>query len=287
MQRVARPRDVLRDERVVEVVARPDRVDGRGVGHPAVGGEGIEPPSSRQCLLQHHQAVSAIALHRAAVIVNLHRVGLGKRQRILHGEAIPLWMRDAQERTGRCCASRHGLHGLALAPWCEIERQAHRHHVPVMALGGDRRVNLGAEQCGESLRAQRARVRDRIAVAGPEVIGQREEVIARVLVEAGDGLRREPAVGARGMGVQVAAPEPARLGEGGHAHWCGSIPRGYCRAVGPAGSLAGLGSAAARFVGSARLVAGAAVCAFGAACASADWASFEALTASATAISSS
>ena len=68
------------------------------------------------------------------------------------------------------------------------------------------------------LRAQAPRVGDGIAAVLPEMIGEGEEVVAGVPVEIGDRLGRQPAVRARRMRVQVAAPEPPLAGEWHHVH---------------------------------------------------------------------
>ncbi len=54
---------------------------------------------------------------------------------------------------------------------------------------GPHGMDLGADQCGEFIGAQLARVRDRPIEAAKEMIGQLEEIVARAFVGL-DDLRR-------------------------------------------------------------------------------------------------
>src|SRR5262249_18801641 len=117
--------------------------------------------------------------------------------------------------SGRSAAA-HGLNGLAARPRRIVERQSERQDVPIVPLGGEGGVQLGAEQGREIPAAQAACVGDRIAIDLPEVVSQGEKVITRPLVEIGDRVRRELAIRPGRMGVQIAAPEPA----GAREWWC-------------------------------------------------------------------
>src|SRR5687767_3797683 len=77
-----------------------------------------------------------------------------------------------------------------------------------MRIGG--RVQLRPEDRGEAVGAEGPRVGDREIVALLEMIGERQEIVARVAVVRADLLRRLDAVGEFRMGVQIAAEEAAR-----------------------------------------------------------------------------
>jgi hypothetical protein len=110
----------------------------------------------------------------------------------------------------------------------EVERQAGGENVPEFALLGAHRMQFGADQSSETVRAKRPRVRDRPAEAFEEMIGELQEVVARTLVRLDDMLGAQRAVGQMGMGVQIAAPEPAGARKRDDAH---AGPHSFTRAA--------------------------------------------------------
>ena len=122
----------------------------------------------------------------------------------------------ARARSASCGA------GLAGPRGGKVERQAGGENVPEFADLGAHRVQFGADQRREIVGAKGAGVGDRPIEALEEMVGELEEVVAGALVGFDDLLRRQSAVGAVRMRVQIAAPEPAGHGERGDSHeYCG------------------------------------------------------------------
>jgi hypothetical protein len=98
----------------------------------------------------------------------------------------------------------------------EIERQSDGEDMPGRSQLHTilRRMQLCPENRREGPRAKRSSVDERPSVVLQEVLGQRQEVVPRRLVEAADVLRRTVAVRKRRVCVQVAPPEAAGPGKG-------------------------------------------------------------------------
>ena len=139
--------------------------------HPAAAGVGRR--NARRPWRRHRSARRAPApppappgpsprSHSTAqpVVVDLHRVRFRKRERVLHGEAVPVVVGDGEEGAGSSLRRDHDLHRLARIRGREVERQAAATTCQSSALGRHRRVDLGTEQRGEALGAQRPRVGD-------------------------------------------------------------------------------------------------------------------------------
>ena len=86
--------------------------------------------------------------------------------------------------------------GLVRPRGGKVERQADRENVPELADLGAHGVQFGADQRREIVGAERARVGDRPIVAGEEMVGELEEIVAGALVGVDDLLGRQRAVGA-------------------------------------------------------------------------------------------
>jgi hypothetical protein len=124
----------------------------------------------------------------------------------------------ADESTGVAGTERERDTRLRLACRREILRQADGQHMPGLAMAVGRCVKLGAEDGREAIAAESPRVGDREFVAGHEMVGEAEEVVARVAVEPADFPGRKSAVGEVRMGVEIAAPELSRRSKGLDAH---------------------------------------------------------------------
>ena len=79
-------------------------------------------------------------------------------------------------------------------------------------------VNFRADQRGETVAAQPARVGNRPIESAQEMIGHLEEVIARTLIRLDDLRGVQGSVGKVRMGVKIPAPETARRREGTDPH---------------------------------------------------------------------
>ena len=91
----------------------------------------------------------------------------------------------------------------------EVRGQAGGRDPVAVALLPWRRTQLGAQDRGEVVVAQVARVGHLPAVLGLEVVGEADEVVARLAVGAHDLLRLAQSVGAVRVAVEVAAEEAA------------------------------------------------------------------------------
>ena len=127
-------------------------------------------------------------------------------------------MRDRHERPRVDRPLRKLDAGLSLRSRRKIVRKPDGEDMPVLAVRVGRRMHLGAEDCGEAVGAKPARVDDRKAVAGEEMIGESDEVVPGIAIVSDHRLGRQPAVGAGGMGVQVAAKEASGVLEDVEAH---------------------------------------------------------------------
>jgi hypothetical protein len=133
-----------------------------------VGGKGGQPPAVVEQLVHEIPAVAAVALHGAAVIVDLNAMGDLQGAPVLDGELGPGGMGDADEgarRGGPVGQIGAGFAGLGRG---KVERQAGGHDVPQLADLGHRRVEFGPDQGGETVGAQLAGVGDRPRIAAEE-----------------------------------------------------------------------------------------------------------------------
>ena len=179
-----------------------------GGDRASAAGRGWQP-------VEQVEAVAAVGLDRAAVIVDLDRVRGLERAAVVFGELRPGGMGDGDEGAGLAGAAREfaarsrRLVGAAKSSGRPTARMCHSS--PTL---GRHRVQLGADQRGEIIGAGGARVGDRPAEAVEEMLGELEEVVAVALVGGDHRFRREAAVGERRMRVQIAAPETSGGREG-------------------------------------------------------------------------
>ena len=103
--------------------------------------------------------------------------------------------------------------GFAFAPRLEVERQVDGADIPLHRRAGNRRVQLGADEGRESLRAEGSRVDNGVAELLEEVIGDGQKVIAGLPVAATHLPGGQGAVRAGGMRVDIPLPELPRLVE--------------------------------------------------------------------------
>ena len=195
-----------------------------------VGGAYGQTPTLFEQPVQVPEPVRAIAFDSAAVVVDLHRMGGVDPPRVIQRQTRPFRMRDGDE--GARLPRAAGDFGAGLLPFDgheigtmrrrEIFRQANGEDVPQLAIVHRAGMQLRAENGGEPVVAEGPGVDDGIVVKSDEMVRQRDEVVPFRLVAAAHFLRLQHAVGAGGMGVQVAAPEFAGGGEGFGAHEVGS-----------------------------------------------------------------
>ncbi len=187
-----------------------------------VGGDEAEAAAFGQKKVGDGGTIGAVAAGGAAVVVDLDRVGGGDRAGVGQREAGPLRVRDGDEGTGSDGAggdfgprflTRDGQEAGRVRGR-EIGRQANGEDVPKFAVRHGAGVQFSAEDGGEAVAAEGFGVDDRIAVGADEMVGQGKEIIAFGTVAAADLFGCQHPVGAGGVGVDVAAPEPAGVGEG-------------------------------------------------------------------------
>ena len=86
--------------------------------------------------------------------------------------------------------------------------------MPQLVGQGLRGVEFRAEDGGEVGGAEGSGVGDGVAELLHEVVGDGEEVVAHVAVEAADGVGRQATIRARRVGMQIAAIKATRFAEG-------------------------------------------------------------------------
>ena len=195
-----------------------------------VGGADRQAAPLFQKPVEMPEPVRAIAFDSAAVVVDLHRMGGVDPARVIQRQTGPFRMRDGDE--GARLPRAAGDFGAGLLPFDgdeigtmrrrEIFRQADGEDVPQLAIVHRAGMQLRPQNGREAVVAEGPGVDDGIVVKSDEMVRQRDEVVPFRLVAAAHFLRLQHAVGARGMGVQVAAPEFAGGGEGFGAHGSGS-----------------------------------------------------------------
>ncbi len=186
-----------------------------------IRGDQIHTPPRAQQQVGGMQPVAPVHLHRAAVIVDLHRMGRLDRQRIRLGQPRPMRMRHRDE--GPRVPRPRGDLRPALLPrdgpemrrigGREIGRKPDRQDMPQLAVLHHPAMQLRARKRGEAFIAKRGRVGDGIAVEPDEMIGERDEIIPLRPVAAAHLLRLQHPVRQGRMGVQIATKEPAGGGE--------------------------------------------------------------------------
>lgn len=183
-----------------------------------IGGDHRQAAPLGQQQIGNGKAVGPVAAHGAAVVIDLDRMGGGQAAGIVQCQARPLRMGNRDKGPRRHCPRRQrgaafhaGMHGeIRSGGRRKVGRQADRQNVPQLSIAHRAGMQLGPRQGGESRRTKGLRIHDRIIVAPDEMVGQRQKVIALGAVAAADLLGRQDPVGAGGMAVQIAAPEPAR-----------------------------------------------------------------------------
>ncbi len=103
-----------------------------------VGGDGGQAPAFVEQLVPEIEAVAAVVLDGAAVIVDLDRMGAVDGAAILDGKLRPGRMGDGDEAAGLVGAAGKSCAGFARGRLGKIERQAGADDVPELAGGGFR-----------------------------------------------------------------------------------------------------------------------------------------------------
>jgi hypothetical protein len=136
-----------------------------------------------------------------------------ERRHVKVGHGVPLRMSGDDKGPGLECPARQLRTRLLKRRGSEIERQSDGEDMPGRSQLHTilRRMQLCPENRREGPRAKRPGVDERPSVVLQEVLGQRQEVVPRRLVEAADLLRRTVAVRKR----RVCAGCPARSGRAG------------------------------------------------------------------------
>ena len=172
-----------------------------------VGGKRREALALGEELVEQVPAVAAVVLHRAAVIVDFHRMCGIDGAAILDRQLRPGGVSDADEGAGFAGPARQFGACLAFQVLRKVDGKARRHDVPELAHRRFRCMQLDAEQRGEIVGAEGPRVGDGEVEVLDEVFGELHEVIARGLVGIDHLPWFEHAVGEGRVGMQVAAPE--------------------------------------------------------------------------------
>ena len=220
-------------------------VEGAGLhgGEQRVGlvGLGLDHHPAAEAVLEAEMSVvGGVSGQPVAIVEQRGRAGRCRRRAGIRAHShgcrsrrrphAPPWRARRRHRgstiaDGRCRRKRRRRSpgrrvqpGLLLAGRREIRRQSGGEDVPDLTVAVGRRMDFGAEDGGEAVGAERQRIGDGEAVAGEEVVGQAQEVVAGVAIEPADLLRLKPAVGEGRMRVDVAPPEPAGRLKGSRSH---------------------------------------------------------------------
>jgi hypothetical protein len=160
--------------------------------------------------VDHVGGVRAVRIRaEVVVVVDLDGVhGPEVREAIRGVERQVVQARMQQDDEGvELARAADGLGRIVRRRRLEVERKPDGGHPVGRSRVPRPRAELGREDGGEADRAQPAGVRDPPAVALLEVIGQRDEVVARVAVGGRDLAWRPQSVGSVGVTVEVAPPE--------------------------------------------------------------------------------
>ena len=176
------------------------------------GGEALPPCQEH---VEHVSAVGAVVVVGAAGVEDLDGVDRPERHHVTIRHGVPLRVGGDDKGPGLERAARQLRSRLLQGRASEIERQSDGQDVPGRSQLHPilRWMQLRAENRREGLRAKRSGVDERPAVLLQKVLGQRQEVVPRCLIEAADLLRRAVAVRERRVRVQVAPPEATGPGK--------------------------------------------------------------------------
>ena len=135
--------------------------------------------------VRHVPAVPLVGAVGDAV-EDLDRVDRPQAENLLRRQEGVVGMNGDDEGTGLEGSGRDPRSRLPFPPRLEVERQVDGADIPLQRRAGNRRVQLGADEGRESVRAEGPRVDDGVAVLLEEVIGDGQEVIAGLPVAAAD-----------------------------------------------------------------------------------------------------
>ena len=155
-------------------------------------------------------ALGLVVETAADLVVGLDRVGGGDALQVRDGGAVPLRVREGDERAGVGRALGDIGAGLSLTEAAEIRGKANGDDVPVLAVGEGRGVEFGPDEGGEGVGTTGRRVGDRLVIGLQKMVGNGHEVVALLPVGGADRGRRHPAVRVDGVGMDIPPVEAPR-----------------------------------------------------------------------------